>query len=281
MSPSGLNPIAITDPGDERVAEYMNLKDAHLAVLAGDEPADRAAGLFIAEGSLVVRQAIASSYRVRSVLGLPGRLDAMADVLGGLPAGTPVYAAERDVVERIVGFDLHRGILASCYRGPPRSVEDLASSCNTLVVLEDLANHDNVGGIFRCVAALAGPRAGVVLSPRCCDPLYRKAIRVSTGHALRVPFARASDWPGDLDRLRDAGFAILALDAGTDATGLDRAHPGPKTALVVGAEGPGLGESSLSMADVRLRIPMAPGVDSLNAMVACAIALHRLATPAG
>jgi tRNA G18 (ribose-2'-O)-methylase SpoU len=187
-----------------------------------------------------------------------------------------VYQAEREVVERIVGFDLHRGILASCHRGEGRRVADLAASCETLVVLEDLANHDNVGGIFRCVAALAGPRAGVVLSPRCCDPLYRKSIRVSTGHVLRVPFARSADWPADLGRLRDSGHSVIALDAGEGATDIGAVARPARLALLVGAEGPGLTGEALAEAGCRARIAMTPGVDSLNAVVACAIALHRL-----
>lgn len=270
-----LNTIEIDDPADPRVAPYMNLKDAHLALLGGEEPADRRAGLFLAEGSLVVRAAIRSRYEVESVLALRARAMAMAEDLAKLPESTPVYVAGREVVERIVGFDLHRGILAACRRGRGLSVEALLAQSRGLVVLEDLANHDNVGGIYRSVAALWGDGAGVLLSPRCCDPLYRKAIRVSTGHVLSVATARSTDWTGDLARVSQAGFELVALSTDGGAVDIERFRPSGRVALVLGAEGSGLSRRALEEG-ARVRIPMQPGVDSLNVVVACAIALHRL-----
>jgi len=262
----------IEDPSDPRVAAYMNLKDAHLAVLAGETPADRGAGLFMAEGELVVRTAIESDYRVRSVLITPARLRTMAGALERLDPATPVYEAGRDVIERVIGFDLHRGVLAACERGVERSATEVIERSRALVLVEDLANHDNMGGILRNVAALGGPDVGVLLSPRCCDPLYRKAIRVSMGHALRVTWARASSWEGTLDEVVGAGFEVIALATEGDEAGLARVT---RPALALGAEGDGLSGAVLSRASRRARIPMAPGVDSLNVTVASGIALHR------
>ena len=276
MGAAALNTIEIRDHEDPRVRPYMNLKDAHLAVLAGRTPADEAAGLFIAEGTLVVGTAIDSDYAIDSILALPARVQSMREELARLPRETPIYVAGREIVERIVGFDLHRGILAACRRGTPRTLDELLDSCRTLVVLEDLANHDNLGGIFRSVAALAGERGGVVLSPRCCDPLYRKAIRVSMGHALRVPFCRAEAWPDDVARLDRADFEVIALGT-TASTPIGQLEPGARRALLLGAEGHGLSDEAARAARSAVRIPMTPGVDSLNVVVACAIALHRLA----
>src|SRR5262249_36257417 len=152
----------------------------------------------------------------------------------------------------------------------------MLASVRLLVVLEDLANHDNVGGIFRAVGALGGiGTAAAILSPRCCDPLYRKAIRVSMGMALRVPSARLEPWPAGLSALQEAGFTLLALTPRSDATPIDVLAPIAKPALLLGAEGPGLSDAAMAMADRRVRIPIARGVDSLNVVVATGIALHR------
>jgi tRNA G18 (ribose-2'-O)-methylase SpoU len=210
----------------------------------------------------------------------------MAGALERLDPSTPVFVAERPVLERIVGFDLHRGILAAGRRARAPAAVDLVGRAGLLVLCEDLANHDNMGAIFRNVACLAGgagpgsPRmpAAILLSPRCCDPLYRKSLRVSMGHALRVPFARLEPWPEGLGMVERAGFEIAALAPAESGVLVSEYTPGPHTrpALLIGTEGEGLTGGSLALARARVRIPMAPGADSLNVATALAIALFRL-----
>ena len=285
----GLNTIEVTDLADPApaglFAPYRNQKDAWLRAQreGGTGLGD---GLFMAEGALVVRALVESGHRVVSVLCTPGRLEGMADVLATLPGGTPVLVASRGAIEQIVGFDLHRGILALGERVSPPTADDLIARARLLVVCEDLANHDNTGAIFRNTACLAGVAedregpipAAVLLSPGCCEPLYRKSLRVSMGHALRVPFARLEPWPGGLDRLREAGFSTMALTpdgAATDVRDIEH-DPNTRLALLLGAEGPGLSAEALDRAARRVRIPMAEGADSLNVATALAVALSHL-----
>ncbi|MFG0286324.1 MAG: TrmH family RNA methyltransferase [Phycisphaerales bacterium JB039] len=274
---AGLNIVRIESLDDPRVEIFRDQPDAWLRARA-EGGTGLAPGLFMAEGELVVRALIESAYEVESVLITPTRLDTMQDILARLPARAPVYLAERAVVAGIVGFDLHRGVLAAGRRGPEAQPEALIAGCRRLLVMEDLANHANVGGLLRSLAALGGPAAGALLSPRCCDPLYRKALRVSMGHALRLPIARLAPWPQGLARLRDAGWRIIALT--TDGEPLAPASPpeqdAPPVALLVGAEGPGLSSAALSLASQRRGVPMAPGVDSLNVAVAASIAMWSL-----
>lgn len=266
--------IPISDPADPRLADYANLKDKQLAALATP---DSPPGLFMAEGELVVRQLILSPLTVRSVLITPTRLASMEDALAALPAHVPVFLTSLEAMSAIVGFHIHRGVLAAGIRPAAPDPHALIAQSQTLVLLEDLANHDNVGGIFRTVAALAGfDGTSVLLSPRCCDPLYRKAIRVSMGTALRLPFATLSPWPDSLEAIRRAGFRIYALTPDAAAAPIEQVHPTGRVALLLGSEGPGLSPSALSRVDELVRIPMAVGVDSLNVVVAAGIALNRL-----
>lgn len=261
---------------DARIADYADLKDADLR----RRERSGAHGVFIAEGEPVVRRLASSRFPVRSVLVARPHLPRVADLVGSLPDGTPVFVADLDVLERVVGFSFHRGVLAAGGRVPSPGVADLARDSRVVVVCENLANPDNVGAVFRDAACLAGRGAGVVLSPGCCDPLYRKAIRVSMGHALGVPYARAADWPADLAALHRAGFRLAALTPAPDAVSLaDLPERGERWALMVGTEGPGLTPAAQAAADVRVRIPMAPGADSLNVGVALAVALSRLVSP--
>lgn len=284
MPRGDLNILPISDLADPRIADYAGLKDAQLKSLAAGP--EHAPGVFLAEGELVVRQLLASGLHIRSVLLTPARLESMRPDLSGLPQGTPVYLAEQPVMNGVVGFNIHRGILAAGQRPAPLDLPSLLKSAQTLVLLEDLANHDNIGGIFRATAALAGlPRpehpggAAILLSPRCCDPLYRKAIRVSMGTALRLPFARLHTWPDSLAAIREAGFTLIALTPAPGAvpiSELDRNRIG-RPALLLGAEGPGLSPAALAAADLKVRIPIDPSVDSLNVVVAAGIALAALA----
>lgn len=281
----GLNTIEITDLDSAGFADllvpYRDQKDAWLRAqhsggtgLGGA----RAEGLFMAEGELVVRTLIESEHSVVSVLCTPRRLETMRADLERLPRETPVFVAERRVVEQIVGFDLHRGVLAVGRRHRPPSAADLLERSRLLVLCEDLANHDNVGAVFRNVACLAGVEAGVLLSPACCDPLYRKSLRVSMGHALRVPFGRLEPWDPGLGVVREAGFETIALTPDPAAEDIRnfKHTPNIRLALVLGAEGPGLAEATLAAADRRVRIPMAPGADSLNVATSLAVALSHL-----
>ncbi len=273
-----LDLIEIDDPADERLVVYRNQKDAWLAVQRGDAPAARSAGLFMAEGELVVRTLIDSPRQVHSVLVAENRVDTMRDVLAG--AGAPVYVVPRPVLAEVVGFDMHRGVLAAGYRGELPPLEEVLGQSRTLVVLEGIANHDNVGGIFRSAAALAGADSvGVVLCPRCCDPLYRKAVRVSMGTALRVRWTVAEEWPGCLDVMRERGFETLAMTPSEGSVDLNEFEPVGKRAVVLGAEGPGLSDAAMERCTQRVRISIDGSVDSLNVAVAGAIALARVCRP--
>ena len=237
-------------------------------------------GTFLAEGRLVVRTLLEDGrYRARSVLVTPTVRAALADVLEGLDDAVPVYEAEKDVLSAIAGFHLHRGCLAEGERGPAMEAEAVLSAGGGLVVaLEGVNNHDNIGGIFR--NALAFGVRGVLLDRGCVDPLYRKAIRVSMGGALRVGFAWCDDLRGALQRARDVGWRVLAMTPGEGSVEVGEvARDGDDrpTVVVLGAEGPGLSEAVMGVADARVRIGMAEGVDSLNVAVASGIALHRLA----
>lgn len=281
--------VRVEDPDDPRLDPYRSQKDAWLRARR-DNSTGLDAGLFLAEGELVVRALVDSPCPVVSLLTTPTRLRTIEDLLARLPRDAHVFVAPDALVERIVGFDLHRGVLALGRR--VSAPKDLAARARVVLVAEDLSNHDNVGALFRNAAGLLGipdiRREGpipcaVLLSPRCCDPLYRKSLRVSMGYALRVPFERVEDWPGGLARLREDGFHVVALTPGEGAEpiGEHRTPPGKRLALLVGGEGAGLTPRALASADARVRIPMASGVDSLNVATAAALAVFALARPAG
>ncbi|MBC7833486.1 MAG: RNA methyltransferase [Phycisphaerales bacterium] len=276
--------IPITSTTDPRLADYLDIREQHLRAgsLASREGAETT---FIAEGEVVVRQLIKSSFQTRSVLLTESRLATVRDALDALPPTTPRYVIDQALMNSVVGFNIHRGLLAVGIRRRLPTLDELLAGSHTLVVLEDLANHDNLGAMFRNAAALGGAGCSVLLSPRCADPLYRKALRVSVGLVLMVPFTRSTDFPGDLARIRAAGFQILALtpaagaiDIGYGEEGVPSSPTG-KRAILIGAEGPGLTEAARRSADLSVRIPIAPGVDSINAALAGGIALHRLTPP--
>lgn len=269
-------PIALTNLADDpRAAIYANLKDAQLRSreFLGEHP------LFIAESDLVVRSLLASRYPVHSILCTPEALETLAPALPTSPA-FPVFTVSRDLMHAIVGFPFHRGVLAAGHRLPEPPLAEILASATSLTILEGVNNHDNVGGIFRNVAALGGPHPAVILGPGCCDPLYRKAIRVSIGHVLHVPFTKIADadWLAALDQMRDAGFTLAALTP-AGATDIHRIQPPAKPALLLGAEGPGLTDAAMARATLRVRIPMRPDMDSLNVMVAGAVAMSHLCPP--
>jgi tRNA G18 (ribose-2'-O)-methylase SpoU len=222
----------------------------------------------------------------------------------------PVFTADDDALHAITGFAFHRGVLAAGQRRPPLALDALLDNLlrdhqsspakpRVLLVLENLSNHDNVGAIFRNAAALAGDRAAVILTPDCCDPLYRKSVRVSVGHVLRVPWTvlRASEAVGGshathpapshllaaLSRLRERGILTIALSPRADSTPIAvlrdhlRARSPRAIALLLGAEGPGLSDAAMRHADILCRIPMTPGVNSLNVATTAAVAMSWLA----
>ena len=236
----------------------------------------------MAEGRLVVRRVLEDpQYRVRSLLLTEAARVSLEHVLERAAAHVPAHIVSLEAMRDITGFNIHRGCLALVERPAPSDPAALVSRLGraTLVVaLEEVANADNVGGVFR--NALAFGAGAVLLSPGCCDPLYRKAIRTSMAATLRVPFARIERWPDGLDALRAAGFAIVALTPAEDARDIGAFAADPRrparVALVVGTEGAGLSGAAEAMAVARVRIPMAPGVDSLNLATATGIALQRM-----
>ncbi|HLH82216.1 MAG TPA: RNA methyltransferase [Trebonia sp.] len=288
--------ISVASPDDPRLADYTRLTDVGLRRHLEAEH-----GLFMAEGTKVITRAIAAGYTVRSVLLAESRLadlpalgldnskvgagsGAGAGAGGGAGADTstgagsvPVYVVPDDVAERLTGYRVHRGALASLNRKPLPAVSDVIRDANRIVVLEDLVDHGNVGAIFRCAAALGVD--AVVLSPRCADPLYRRSVKVSMGAVFAVPYARMTEWHDGLAELKGSGFTVLALtpDERAAPIGEALARSGRRVALLLGTEGDGLSSRWLRAADATVRIPMRAGVDSLNVVAAAAIACHLLA----
>lgn len=258
----------IDDPDDPRVAAYRDLKDALLRLREG---------LFVAESRTVVERLLACGrFRTRSLLLTRPALDALGDLPDRLDPGATVYLTRSAIVRSIVGYNFHRGCLALGERGAEPPLLPLLDppGPRLLLALEEISNPDNVGGVFR--NAMAFGADGILLSTGCADPLYRKAIRVSVGGSLCIPFARAGDWPAALARLRERGHTIVALTprARMDIAALDRPVP-ERVALVLGSEGDGLSAQTLAAADLQVRIAMAPGADSLNVATASGIALHH------
>ena len=260
----------VEDPEDPRLADYREIRDAERR---------RRDGTFIAEGRQVVRRLLsAGRYRVRSALVTPPALHALGEVLAA--AQVPTYLVRQDIVEAVVGMEFHPGCLAVGERGAEPPAEALLAETlrPRLVVLEGLGDSSNVGALFR--NALAFGVGAVFLAPGTADPLYRKAIRVSSGATVALPFARLADWPRDLARLRDAGYTVLALTPRAEAVDIgelgDRRPLPARLALLLGTEGRGLSADALAAADLQGRIPMAPEMDSLNVAAAGAVALHWL-----
>jgi tRNA G18 (ribose-2'-O)-methylase SpoU len=247
-------------PDDPRLDPYRNVGDPHWL---------RSHGLFVAEGRLVVSRMLdAGGFEVSSILVTPAAQSALAAQLTG--AAAPVYVCDQTLLNVITGFNFHRGCLAIARRPQPPPLDSFADSAR-LLALEGVGNPDNVGGLFR-VAAAFGVN-GVLLDTRSGDPLYRKAIRTSMGAVFGTRWRRLESWPADLDWFRARGFRIAALTPRQDATPIDAysVHPQSRVMVVVGAEGPGLSDAVLDRADDRVRIPIAPGVDSLNVTVAAGI----------
>ncbi|HJR59237.1 MAG TPA: RNA methyltransferase [Vicinamibacterales bacterium] len=259
--------VPVAGHGDPGIADY-----AHV----GDHAWLHAHGLFVAEGRLVVRRLLAAGrFPLQSILLTPA---ALRDFGAAIDTDAPVYLAGPDILNQVTGIDFHRGCLALARR--PAEDDDAVAGrfagAKLLLAIEGVGNPDNVGGLFRVAWAFGA--AGLLLDPATGDPFYRKAVRTSMGAVLQLPFARVRPWPSALEAFKAIGFRIVALTPAADAVSLDgfagEGH-GPLVVLV-GAEGRGLSEAALRAADIRVRIPIAPDVDSLNVTVAAGIALSRL-----
>jgi len=259
--------IRITDPDDERLADYRRLTDVVLR--SRHEPEK---GLYIAESSKVIRRALAAGHRPRSFLMGERWLADLEDVLTAVGEDVPVYVGEPGTLESLTGYHMHRGALAAMHRPPLAPVAEVIAGARRVAILEDIVDHTNVGAAFRAAAALGVD--AVLVTPRCADPLYRRSVRVSMGTVFQVPWTRIEPWPEGLEELRVAGFTVAALALADDAVSLDEfaADLPERLALVLGTEGDGLSPRAVAAADVVVRIPMAGGVDSLNVAAASAVA---------
>jgi tRNA G18 (ribose-2'-O)-methylase SpoU len=258
--------IHIDNPSDSRLADYRLRSDPELL---------RTRGLFVAEGRIVVARLLTDQrHRVRSLLLNPAAHREFAETLAPWIAQIPTYVCKTTDFASITGFNIHRGCLALAERPEEMPWDQVTANARTLVVLEGVSNADNVGGVFRNAAAFGAD--AVLLSPTCCDPFYRKAIRTSMAATLRVPVARVTPWPDRLKDLREAGFTVLAFTPREDAVCLtsffEAARPA-RLALIFGGEGEGLTGPALQFAHTRVRIPIRSEVDSLNLTVAAGIAL--------
>jgi tRNA G18 (ribose-2'-O)-methylase SpoU len=273
----------IQDPDDPRLAPFRETRD-------GD--ALRRAGVFLGEGMLVLERLLARDARfpIRSMLVDERRLDdatSRFDAASRAGDDTPLFVASPDIIESIIGFRFHQGVLVLGERGEEADARGLIDALplredapSTVVVLEDLVDHDNIGSAFRNAAGFGA--SAVLLSPSCADPLYRKSVRTSMGHILRVPFGRfgEKDWPRGLDALRERGFVVAAMTPADDAIEIDAfartLTSGRRLAILLGSEGPGLSKRAMFAAHARVSIPMAQGADSINVAAALAVALHAL-----
>jgi tRNA G18 (ribose-2'-O)-methylase SpoU len=261
--------IRIEGPDDPRIAAYRNVSDSELL---------RHRGLFVAEGRLVVERVIEDRrFSLHSLLLNETSYRALSGALATVSSDVPRFVCETPDFLGITGLPLHRGCLALVERPAPMASCEMLRDARTIVVLEGVTNADNVGGVFRNVAAFGAD--GVMLSPTCCDPFYRKAIRTSMGATLRIPFSRIDEWPDGLADVRATGFTLVALSPRQPSTTIDEfvASERPlRVALLIGTEGAGLSDEAQSAADVSVRIPISDAVDSLNLAVATGIVLSRL-----
>lgn len=265
-----MTPIHVNDTDDPRIAAFRDVKERDLT---GRQ------GLFIAEGEVVLRVLASEASRCTpvSILIAEKRLEKLWEVLKRLPGDMPVHVASQAVLNAVAGFDLHRGVLALGRKPEPVEPDVLLDSLReraVVVVACGIGNHDNMGGLFRNAAAFG---AGAVLLDRtCCDPFYRKAIRVSVGAVLRTPMTTGLEAEAMIDLLQGRGFEVLALTPSAEQT-LAELKPGRRTALLLGSEGPGLPRDIIARCRP-VGIRMAGGFDSLNVAATSAVALHHLTT---
>ncbi len=266
------NVIQVTDLDDPRLADYRDIRDRGLI------GPDGTPGLFIGEQPLVVKRMLTMPGVTKSVLVLNTWADRIAPFAS---ADVPVYVTPMELMTNVAGFEVHRGVLAAGYRSKIErsNLDDILRRDGpvTILLCQDIANIDNIGLLFRNAAAFGVD--GVLLSPKCHDPLYRKSLRVAIGHTLSMPFARCDDWLGELERLkRDWNLTLIAAANDQRAAELDSVQRPERIGLVVGSEFDGLPAATLDQCDFVVKVPMADGVDSLNVAVAAAVCLHRFST---
>ncbi|CUR57656.1 tRNA/rRNA methyltransferase (SpoU) [metagenome] len=258
--------VPVSSADDPRLADYRDLRDVQLR-----KHLEATNGLFIAEGEKVVRRAVEAGFTARSFLMAPRWLDGLRDVLDSSQA--PCFVVSEDLAEQVTGFHVHRGALASLERLETPSLEVVLAGARSVLVLEDIVDHTNVGAIFRSGAALGFD--AVLLSPRCADPLYRRSIKVGMGAVFSTPWTRLPDWYDALPALSQRGFTTVALTLAPDSRPIQEAVAGiDRVALVLGSEGHGLSHRWEQSADRRATIPMAAGIDSLNVAAATAVACY-------
>lgn len=260
--------VEVGDLGDPRLRDYVDLRDVQLRKLL-----ESTRGVFLAEGEKVVRRAVESGHTPRSFLMARRWLEPLADVLERSAA--PCFVLDETGIEQLTGFHVHRGALAAMERRPLPQVESVLAEAERVVAIEDVVDHTNVGAIFRSAAALGFD--AVLLSPRCADPLYRRAVKVAMGAVFWLPYARVEDWYGFCDLLRAHDYTSVAMTPGEDSVDLRDLRVDGKTALLVGSEGTGLTSRWRTSADHRARIEMASNIDSLNVAAATAVACWWLA----
>lgn len=263
--------VAVDEAADVRLDDYRSLNDQ--AFRRRYEADD----IFIAEGYVAIERLVESGHTVRSVLLAPSRLERFASTAALLDArGVPVFVADRDVIADVVGFDLHRGVVACALRRPSPTIDELLAGARRLAVLEGLNDNENLGAIAR--AAKAFGLDGLLLDPTCTDPYSRRTVRVSMGEVLTLPIARATaeTWPQVVAHLGDQGFDVWAMTPDPAADNLWELAVPERVAVLLGAEGPGLTRRALAAAGRRVRIPISPGVDSLNVGHAAAVTFAAL-----
>ena len=261
--------VEISDLSDPRLADYAHLTDVALKKSGGEH------GLYLAESLLVLQRALRAGHVPRSVLALGSSVGEALDAVGD--HDIPIFAGPPQLLEELTGYLLHRGLIASMHRPALPDPALLLTTARRVVVLENVVDPTNVGAIFRSVAAIGAD--AVLVTPRCSDPFYRRAIRVSMGTVLQVPWTRVGDWASTRELLAASGFHIAALALTEDAVALrDFAATAPeRVALVLGTEGEGLTPDALAAADTIVQIPMRHGIDSLNVAAAAAVAMYALA----
>ena len=260
----------VADPADPRLTDYARLTDVGHRVRR--EPGD---GVFIAEGATVLQRALDAGFEPRSLLLAPNRVGPTKDLIGAVAAhGAPVYVAGPEILERLTGYHVHRGMLAAMNRRPLPDPAELLKHARRVVVCEDIVDHTNLGALFRAAAGFGID--AVLVTPSSCDPLYRRAIRTSMGTVFALPWTRLGSWPQGIDVLRSAGFTTVALSPAADGVELGEfaARAPERIAWIVGTEGAGLAPATIENSDIRVHIRMSPGVDSLNVASAAAVTFY-------
>jgi tRNA G18 (ribose-2'-O)-methylase SpoU len=258
----------VIDPDDRRLDDYRRLQDHTIR-----QQLETTGRFFIVEGWEAVGRLLSSGWEVRSILVTDDKVDRLSD-LGGRVGSFPQYVVSRAVATEVVGFDPHRGVIASAGRPEPRSWRAVAADASRLAVLEGINDYENLGAIFRSAAALG--IEGLLLGPSVPDPLYRRSVRVSMGGVLMVPFAQIETWPGDLETLRTMGFTLIGLTPDPGAALIESVGHPDRVALLLGSEASGLSRATRDATDLQVRIGQADGrLDSLNVGHAAAIAFHH------